>query len=165
MQKVSPQQSSLKKPICDTTLVFRLSREAFLELLGCSPSAEHTPWLHLLSDVTDTSRPHLEMRFPLGIFPTTWLAPCAMCRTAVQSAPALVSLVVSLTGSERDRTAVIRTGKRNVKNMNTDVQGHTTHHFQFVVSTAHDQKQISKTESLTGSFQSLHLETWTKPQK
>lgn len=31
---------------------------------------------------------------------------------------------------------------------------YTTHHFQFLVSTAHDQKHTIKTESLTGSVQS-----------
>lgn len=41
-----------------------------------------------------------------------------------------------------------------VKNLNTNVQGHTTYHLQFLVSTACHQKQVIKTESLTGSVQS-----------
>lgn len=110
MQKVSPQQSSSEKPICDTTLVSRLSRAASLQLSGSSPTAEHTPWLHSLWDITDTSRSHPGIRFPLGIFlhPGSLPVPCA--ELLVHSAPALVSL----TGSERDRTADNRTEKRNI---------------------------------------------------
>lgn len=52
-----------------------------------------------------------------------------------------------------------------VKSLNSDVQGHTTHHCHFLVSIARDQKQVIKSEFLTGFVQPSELEIWTKHQK